>query len=218
MKTMPSKCSSSRSRPVTMRARQRRRHVLVEARDVHVGRHDARDVGLDGRAERLELHLAQALGRVLDERQCVVGVDARVAVPRKVLAARGDAPALQFLDDRPGPMAATRSGSLDSARSPMTGFDGLVRTSSTGAKSIVMPTADSSQASAAANRRASASPSPAAGTAERRHRRPLGERRTQARDAAAFLVHADPQGAWPAAACGRGRRVPRPAPVPRRCA
>ena len=53
-----------------------------------------------------------------------------------------------------------------------------------------MPTAFSSAASARANRSASRD---VAAPAERRHRRPLGERRLQARDAAAFLVDADPQ-------------------------
>ena len=54
-----------------------------------------------------------------------------------------------------------------------------------------MPTARSSAASARAKRSASAH---VAAPAERRHRRPLGERRLQPRDAPALLVDADPGG------------------------
>ncbi len=53
------------------------------------------------------------------------------------------------------PIRATTSARWLSARSPIAGFVGLVRTSSTGAKSIEKPTARSSAANAAANLAAS---------------------------------------------------------------
>ncbi len=53
-----------------------------------------------------------------------------------------------------------------------------------------MPTASSSRASAPANRLGQGL---VAGPAERRHRRPLGERPLQPRNAAALLVHAHPE-------------------------
>ena len=80
--------------------RQRRRPRLVERRHEHVRGHDGRDPGLDGRPERHELDLAQPIGRMLDERQLEVRIGAGVAVPGKVLAAGGDALALQRADDR----------------------------------------------------------------------------------------------------------------------
>ncbi len=54
---------------------------------------------LDGRAERHELDGVEPVGRMLDERQLVVRVGARVAVPGKVLAARRNARLLQRRDD-----------------------------------------------------------------------------------------------------------------------
>ena len=42
----------------------------------------------------------EAIGRMLDERQLVMRVDARVAVPGKMLAAGGNALGLQRPDDR----------------------------------------------------------------------------------------------------------------------
>ena len=59
--------------------------------------HDRRDAGLDRGPERHQLHGLEAIGRMLDERQLVMRVDARVAVPGKVLAAGGNALRLQRL-------------------------------------------------------------------------------------------------------------------------
>jgi len=68
---------------------------------------------------------------MFDERHLEMGVGAGVAVPREVLAAGGDAGALQRADDR---RAEPRDilGAFGQGRSPITGFLGLVRTSSTG--------------------------------------------------------------------------------------
>ena len=107
--------------------------LFVERRHQHVRGHDRRDAGLDGGLERHELDRAQPIGRMLDERQLEVRIGARVAVPREVLAARGDALRLQRPHDRARPAAATSSAFSASARSPMTGFFGLVWMSSTGA-------------------------------------------------------------------------------------
>ena len=96
----PSKPSSSRSSPSTIARRQRRRTLLVERRHQDVRRHDRRDAGRDRRLERHELDASQPIGRMLDERQLEMRVDAGVAVPGKVLAARGDALGLQRPDDR----------------------------------------------------------------------------------------------------------------------
>ena len=57
------------------------------------------------------------------------------------------------------PRRATTSGRWPIDRSPMAGLFSVVRTSSTGAKSIETPTARNSRASAAPNRPASASSS-----------------------------------------------------------
>ncbi len=82
----------------------------------------------------------------------------------------------------------------ENERSPIAGFFGLVRMSSTGAKSSVMPTAFSSSASAFANRAASFSACPfsALPSAAIGGHRVNGSR--EPRDAAALLIDADPQG------------------------
>ena len=54
-------------------------------------RHDRGHLRVDGRLERHELHLAQALRRMLDERQLEMRIGAGVAVPGKVFAAGRDA-------------------------------------------------------------------------------------------------------------------------------
>ena len=59
------------------------------------------DVGLDRRAERDELHRLDAIGRMLDERQLMVRVGARVAMAGKMLSARRDPRLLQRRDDPP---------------------------------------------------------------------------------------------------------------------
>ena len=115
-----------------MRFDKRRRTVLVEGGKKHVRRHDGGDARVDRRLERHELDLAQPLGRMLDQRQLEVRVGARVAVPGKMLAARRDPFGLQRPDDG-GAQPRDLLGFSASARSPMTGFFGLVWTSSTGA-------------------------------------------------------------------------------------
>ncbi len=61
-----------------------------------------------------------------------------VAVPGEVLAAGGDPAALQTLGERDA-QPRHLAGSAPKLRSPMTGFAGLVSTSSTGAKSQSKP-------------------------------------------------------------------------------
>ena len=51
--------------------------------------------GGDRRLERHELDRLEPIGRMVEQRQLEVRVGARVAVPGKVLAAGGDAGALQ---------------------------------------------------------------------------------------------------------------------------
>ena len=77
--------------------------------------------------------LAQPLDRMLDERQLEVRIGARVAVTREMLAARRDPFGLQPPDDGARRAARPRPAVSASARSPITGFFGLVWTSSTGA-------------------------------------------------------------------------------------
>ena len=144
----------------------------------------------DRRPERHELDRPQPIGRQVDDRQLLVRVDAGVAVPREVLAAGGQPFALHGVDDRGAELGDPWRPGRTSARSPIAGFVGFVSTSSTGAKSIVMPTDRSSAAIARGEpRRQRRVRRPA----ERRHRRPLGERAPQAGHAAAFLVDAHPE-------------------------
>ena len=56
--------------------------------------------GGDRRLERHQLHGLEPIGRMVEQRQLEVRVGAGVAVPGKVLAAGGDAGALQRPDDR----------------------------------------------------------------------------------------------------------------------
>ncbi len=81
-------------------ARRERRRMLVERRENDVRRHDRRDAGLDPGAEWGELDGVQALDRLVDHRQAVVGIDVRVAVPGKVLDGRDDALVKVTLDRR----------------------------------------------------------------------------------------------------------------------
>ena len=102
--TTPSKPIFFLQQPGDDRGRQRAGTLLVERRDQQVRGHDAGDARGDRGLERHELHGLEPVGRMLDERQLVVGVDARIAVPGKMLAAGGDALRLQGLDDdRPEP-------------------------------------------------------------------------------------------------------------------
>ena len=61
--------------------------------------HDAGNTGGNRRLERHELDRLEPVGRMLDERHFVMGVDTGIAVPGKMLAAGGDTFPLQGLDD-----------------------------------------------------------------------------------------------------------------------
>ena len=111
-------------------------------------------------------------------------------MPREVLAARGQAGALQRLDDRHAERATPSRASEASARSPMAVFFALVNMSSTGAKSSVTPTASSSAASAVAKRRASAASPPRPSVTIGGH---SVNGALEARDPSAFLIDADPR-------------------------
>ena len=63
-------------------------------------RHDGRHLRLDRRAEGDELHLTQALDRMLDERQLVMRVGTGVAVAGEMLPARRHSRVLQRANDR----------------------------------------------------------------------------------------------------------------------
>ncbi len=102
--TTPSKPSFSFRSPVTIARREGSGTLFIERRDQQVRGHDAGHARGNRRPERHELDRFQPIGRMLDERHLVVGVDARIAVPGKMLAAGGDACSLQGLDDdRPEP-------------------------------------------------------------------------------------------------------------------
>ena len=138
------------------RAREPRGLLVVERRHQDVRDHDGGHVRLDRGPERHPVHRAEAVRRQVEHRQVVVRIDRRVAVAGKMLAAGGEALALQRLDDD-GAQRGHQFGVAPNARSPIAGFSALVSTSSTGAKSNVTPTDASSRAIARANRAASAS-------------------------------------------------------------
>ncbi len=147
-------------------------------------------VGPLERVPRLsQLDPAQAVGRMLHERQLEVGVGARVAVPRKVLAARRNPMLLERRDNRHTQsshrIGALRQGTIADDRVARVGMHvehrrkierdahGLQllcqrRGKARGQLLIVAP-------------------------AERRHRGPFGEGRPKPRDTASFLVHTDPE-------------------------
>ena len=169
--------------------RQRRRPLLVQRRHEHVRGHDEAPPAASMAARNgTNSTCAQPLRRVLDERQLEVRVGAGVAVPREVLAARGDALALQRADDgrrRGGATARPcRQRAVADDRVLRIGVDVEHRR-------VVERDADRLQLRGQRAGEALGERDVAA-AAERRHRRPLGERLLQPRDAAAFLVDADP--------------------------
>ena len=158
-------------------ARQRRRPIGIERRIEHVRGHERLHAGARGRRERRQLHGAQALDVVRDDRQL------EVRIGRACRRARGSA-----CRSRPGrrraarartpaPARATASGVVPNARLPMTGLAGLVCTSSTGAKSQPTPSAASSSPSA---RPTAGRARRVAAAADRQHRRPDRGRRAHA--------------------------------------
>ena len=88
LRMTPSYPSSSRSNRWTIAGDSVAGRSSSKRRHQHVRGHDERDLLADGGAKRLELHRAQTVGRMLDQRQLDVRIGAGVAVPGKVLAAR----------------------------------------------------------------------------------------------------------------------------------
>ena len=79
-------------------------------------RHDRCDTCGNRRSKRDELDGIQAIGRVFDERELMMGIRTRVAMPRKMLATRRNSRVLQRRDDDPAEpgdiLRAFRQGAL----------------------------------------------------------------------------------------------------------
>ena len=173
-----------------MRRDKRRRPAFVERRHQHVRGHDRRDAGLDGGLERHELDRAQPIGRVLDERQLEVGIGARVAVPRESACRRRRCP----------PPAAPARSTRPEARDVLgllgqrpIADDRVLRVGvDVEHRRVVERDADALQLERERPRE-SLRQRLVAAAPERRHRRPLRERRLQPRDPAALLIDRDPE-------------------------
>ena len=138
---------------------------------------------------------------MIDNRQLVMGIGARVAVPREVLAARGNPLRLERPHDR-GPEARHVLGGLSQRaiaddRVPGIGVNvehgGVVERDPHG-----LQLGRERPGEPLGQRDLAAAP-------EGNHRRPHGERRFQARDAPAFLIDTDPERDLP----GERLRFPR---------
>ena len=128
-------------------------------------------------------------GAMLDERQLVVRVGARVAMAGKVLAARRDPRPLQRRDD-PSPEPGDVVGSVGERA---IADDGILRVGEdVEDRRVVERDADRLELGGQGPREALGERVVAA-AAERHHRRPHGERRLQPRDPAALLIDAHPQ-------------------------
>ena len=170
-------------------SRQRGGPAFVQGWKEHVRRHDHGHLRPDGRVERHELDLAQPRERVLDERELEMRVGARVAVTRKVFPASGDTFGLQSAND----CDAQRGHVGGLLRQRTVADDRVLR--------IRMDIEHGGIVERDANRRELQSQRTGkppgqrriAASAERRHRRPLGEGSFEARDAPAFLIDAHPE-------------------------
>jgi hypothetical protein len=170
------------------RARQGRRRGRVEGRVDDVGGHDHRQRRGHGR-ERRQLDGLEAGPRLVDHGNPRWLSTAVSPWPGKCLPqARTPASA------RPAASAAARrptsAAVRPSARSPITGLVGLVRTSSTGARLTSTPRAASSTPWARADRPRQLDVGGAVAL-EGQHRRPLRGRRADALDRAAFVIEGD---------------------------
>ena len=152
-------------------------------------RHDRGDVGLDRGAERHELHRFDAIGPVLDERQLVVRVGARVAMAGKMLAARRDPRPLQRRDD-PSAEPGDVVGPLGEGA---IADDGILRVGEDVEDGRVVERDPDRLELGGEGAREALGERLVAAAAERHHRRPLGERRLEPRDPAALLIDAHPQ-------------------------
>ena len=184
-------------------ARQRRGAFLVERRHQDVRGHDRRHAGLNRRLEWQEFHAAETVRRMLHDRQLEMGVGARVAVTGEMFAARRDALGLQ----RPHDGAAEPRSLLGLLRQRAIADDGILRVGvDVQDGRVVQRDADALQlhrerpGESFGQRHVAAPP-------ERRHRRPLGKRRFQPRDAPAFLIDGDPHGEIRHQPCGIERQL-----------
>ncbi len=173
--------------------RQRSRTLVVDRRNQEVRRHDARNADLDRLLERDQLHRIQAVRRMLDQRQFVMGIGAGVAVTGKMLATGGNAFGLECLDDdRSEPCDVLgRRGERAVADRRVAGIGEDVENRceverhAHGAKLGGQRPGESCR-----ERLITAAP-------ERVHGRPHRERRAQAGNPSPFLIDADPQGQFP---------------------
>jgi hypothetical protein len=81
-------------------AREGRRRLLIQLSNEEMARHEGRHSGLDGHAERTQLHVLEAGAGVIQGRERQVGIHVGVAMAREVLGARRDSPLLEAADHR----------------------------------------------------------------------------------------------------------------------
>ena len=132
----PLKSSSSRSIPRTIAGESvAGRSSSSQGGYEDVRGHDERHIVTDRLAKRDELDAADTIRRMLHKRQGEMRIDRRIAMSWKVLAASGHAVLLEAASRsrRSKPRRRPRRSSSPSARSPITGFFGLVWMSRTGA-------------------------------------------------------------------------------------
>ena len=163
--------------------------LVIERRDQQVRGHDAGNTRGNRRLERHELDCLQPVGRMLDERHFVMGVDTGIAVAGKMLAAGGDALPLQGPDD-------DRAEPGDVLRSPGQGpiaNHGILRIGeNVEHRSEVEGDAHGAKLGGQGSRKplrqflVTTPP-------ERVHGRPQRERRPEPRHAAPLLIDADPE-------------------------
>jgi D-glycero-alpha-D-manno-heptose-7-phosphate kinase len=170
-------------------SRQRGRRVLVERGHDHVCRHHGGHARGNRRPERFELDAPQAIGRVLHDGQVVMRVGDRVAMPRKVLAACGDAFSLHGADEAGADIGYERGIGRDRTVAD-DGVGGIGSQVEHGRK----VERDANRAQFPRERLGEPFRQHRdVGASERRHRRPDRKRRTQARHASALLIHRDPR-------------------------
>ncbi len=170
-------------------ARQRRRLLLVNRRHEDVGGHDKSHLGRNRLPERDGLDAADAIGRMLDERKLEMGVNRRVPMPRKVLSACGDAVILQAANNGGAQLPHHRGIVGERAIAN----DRVLRVGVNVQDGRVVERDADGLEFGGERRGEPRRQRHVACPPQRRHRRPLGERRAQAGDASPFLVDADPQ-------------------------
>ena len=162
---------------------------IVERRNQYVRGHDRRHVGVDRRPERHQLHPLDPIGRMFQDGQFVMGIDAGIAMSGEMLAARRDAFGLQCPDDH-----APEPRHLVGAFAQSAIADDGIRAVGVNVehRREIQRDADRTQLSRQGPREArrqiriTAAP-------KRHHRRPNGERPLQPGDAPPFLIRAEPE-------------------------